>query len=179
MDSLSRRVTTYVDDRARIDAMAISELRIVVDAMVHGPNDPMCCPTLKVQASLQLPLDTGPLLWLAHQTSEIVPGAFREITITSPEPGIGVDNTCTITGNVTIAPFENNLVYHVYDMNLNELAVGPLMVNAPDMGAPGTFELNLDLSSVDYSGPLFVTISDLSPADGAILALDSIILILK
>ena len=169
----------YVDDRARIDAMTISEQSVVVDAMVHGPNDPMCCPTLAVQASLQLPLDNGPLLWLAHQTSEIVPGAFREITITSPEPGIGVDNTCTITGDVTIAPFENNLVYHVYDMNLSELAVGPLMVNAPEMGAPGTFELNLDLSSVDYSGPIFATISDLSPADGAILALDSIILILK
>jgi len=169
----------YVDDRARIDAMAISDLRIVVDAMVHGPNDPMCCPTLAVQASLQLPLDAGPLLWLAHQTSEIVPGAFREITISSPEPGIGVENTCTITGAVTIAPFENNLVYHVYDMYLNELVVGPLMVDAPDMGAPGTFELSLDLSSVDYSGPIFVTLSDLSPADGAILALDSIILILK
>lgn len=169
----------YVDDRARIDAMAITDLRIVVDAMVHGPNDPMCCPTLAVQASLQLPLDTGPLLWLAHQTSEIVPDAFREITITSPEPGTGVDNSCTITGDVTIAPFENNLVYHVYDMYLNELAVGPLMVDAPDMGAPGIFELNLDLSSVDYSGPIFVTISDLSPADGAILARDSIILILK
>jgi hypothetical protein len=169
----------YVDDRARIDAMAITDLRIVADAMVHGPNDPMCCPTLAVQTSLQLPLDTGPLLWLAHQTSEIVPGAFREITISSPEPGIGVDNTCTINGDVTIAPFENNLVYHVYDMYLNELAVGPLMVDAPDMGAPGTFELNLDLSSVNYSGPIFITISDLSPADGAILAMDSIILILK
>jgi hypothetical protein len=169
----------YVDDRARIDAMTLSEQRVVVDAMVHGPNDPMCCPTLTVQASLQLPLDNGPLLWLAHQTSEIVPGAFREITFTSPETGIEVDQTRTISGDVTIAPFENNLVYHVYDMNLNELAVGPLMVNAPDMGAPGTFELNLDLSSVDYSGPIFVTVSDLSPADGAILALDSIVLILK
>jgi hypothetical protein len=169
----------YVDDRARIDALTIADLRIVADAMVHGPNDPMCCPTLAVQASLQLPLDAGPLLWLAHQTSEIVPGAFREISIASPEPGIGVDKTCTITGDVTIAPFENTLVYHAYDMYLNELAVGPLMVDAPDMGAPGTFELNLDLSSTDYSGPIFVTISDLSPADGAILALDSITLILK
>jgi hypothetical protein len=169
----------FVDDRARIDAMTISDSRIVADAMVHGPNDPMCCPTLAVQASLQLPLDNGPLLWLAHQTSEIVPGAFREITILSPEPGIGVDNTCIITGDVTIAPFENTLVYHVYDMHKSELAAGPLMVDAPDMGAPGTFELNLDLSSVDYSGPIFVTISELSMADGAILALDSIALILK
>jgi hypothetical protein len=169
----------YVDDRARIDAMAIQEMRIVVDAMVHGPNDPMCCPTLAVQASLQLPLDAGPLLWLAHQTSEIVPGAFREITISSPEPGSDVENACIITGDVTIAPFENNLVYHVYDMHMGELAVGPLMVDAPEMGAPGTFELNLDLSSVNYSGPVFVTLSDLSPADGAILALDSIILNVK
>jgi hypothetical protein len=169
----------YVDDRARIDAMAISELKIVVDAMVHGPNDPMCCPTLAIQASLQLPLDAGPLLWLAHQTSEIVPGAFREITISSPEPGSDVENACIITGDVTIAPFENNLVYHVYDTHMGELAVGPLMVDAPEMGAPGTFELNLDLSSVNYSGPVFVTLSDLSPADGAILALDSIILNVK
>jgi Immunoglobulin-like domain of bacterial spore germination len=169
----------YVDDRARIDALTIADLRIVADAMVHGPNDPMCCPTLAVQASLQLPLDNGPLLWLAHQTSEIVPGAFREITITSPEPGSSVDSICTITGDVTIAPFENNLVFHVYDMYLNELSVGPLMVDAPDMGAPGTFKLDLDLSVVDYSGPIFITISDLSPADGAILALDSIVLELK
>lgn len=169
----------YVDDRARIDDLSIADLRIVADAMVHGPNDPMCCPTLPVQASLQLPLDNGPLLLLAHQTSEVVPGAFREITITSPEPGIGVDKTCIIAGEVTIAPFENNLVYHAYDMNMNELAVGPLMVDAPDMGAPGTFELTLDLSAIDYSGPIFVTISDLSPADGGILALDSIVLVLK
>ena len=149
----------YVDDRARIDALTIADLRIVADATVHGPNDPMCCPTLPVQASLQLPLDNGPLLWLAHQTSEIVPGAFREITITSPEPGIGVDRICTITGDVTIAPFENNLVYHAYDMNMNELAVGPLMVDAPDMGAPGTFELE--------SGPLrqwTIRVRSLSPS---------------
>jgi len=169
----------YVDDRARIDALTIADKRIVADAMVHGPNDPMCCPSMPVQASLQLPLDNGPLLWLAHQTSEIVPGAFREITITSPEPGTSVDNTCTITGDVTIAPFENNLVFHVYDMDLNELSVGPLMVDAPDMGAPGTFKLDLDLSVVDYTGSIFITISDLSPADGAILALDSIVLELK
>jgi hypothetical protein len=169
----------FVDDRAQLNSLSIVDRRIVVDAIVHAPNDPMCCPTLPVQASLQLPLDNGPLLLLAHQTSEIAPGAFREITITSPEPGIGVDKKCTITGGVTIAPFENNLVYKVYDAKMNELAVGPLMVNAPDMGAPGTFELNLDLSSVSYSGSIFVTLSDLSPADGAILALDSIILVLK
>lgn len=169
----------YVDDRARMDALTIADKRIVADAMVHGPNDPMCCPTMPIQASLQLPLDNGPLLWLAHQTSEVVPGAFREITITSPEPGTGVDSIGTITGDVTIAPFENNLVFHVYDMNLNELSVGPLMVDAPDMGAPGTFKLDLDLSVVDYSGPIFITISDLSPANGAILAQDSIVLELE
>ena len=169
----------YVDDRAKIDSLKIENQRIVADALVHGPNDPMCCPSLPIQASLQLPLGNEPLLLLAHQTSEVVPGAFREITITSPEPGTEVDKACTISGKVTIAPFENNLVYHVYDNEMNELMAGPLMVVAPDMGAPGTFDLNIDLSGINYTGTIFVTISDLSAADGSILALDSIVLDVK
>jgi len=95
------------------------------------------------------------------------------------EQGATVSNPCTISGGVTIAPFENNLVYKVYDEKMKELTSGPLMVNAPDMGAPGTFELSLDLSSTGYTGLIFVTISDLSAADGSTLAMNSIKLTLK
>jgi hypothetical protein len=170
---------SFIDDRARIDDLKIEDGEIVLDATVHGPADAMCCPNKPVQQILMLPKDGGDILWLAHQLEKISSDSVRNITITSPEPGTGVNNPFSITGKVTIAPFENNLVYHVYDMNLKELQVGPLMVDAPDMGAPGTFTLTLDLSATGYTGPIFVTISDLSAADGSILAMDSIILVLK
>jgi hypothetical protein len=169
----------YIDDRAIINSLNIVDGKIILDTVTHAPNDPMCCPSQPVVETLRLPVDSRGILWLTHFLSRPTSDTAREITITSPAPGTGVDNPFTITGNVTIAPFENNLVYHVYDMNLNELAVGPLMVDAPDMGAPGTFELTLDLSTTGYKGPIFVTISDLSMADGSILAMDSVILVVK
>jgi hypothetical protein len=169
----------YIDDRAIINSLNIADGKIILDTVTHAPNDPMCCPSQPVIETLRLPVDSRGILWLTHFISKPSSDTAREITITSPAPGTGVDNPFTIIGNVTIAPFENSLVYHVYDMNLNELSVGPLMVNAPDMGAPGTFELTLDLSTTGYKGPIFVTISDLSMADGSILAMDSVILVVK
>lgn len=169
----------FVDDRAQIESMNIVDGEIRIDALVHSPNDPMCCPTLPLQAALVLPLDDGDVLWKTEQTTQTPDGSVRKITITSPEQGASVSSPITITGDVTIAPFENNLVYHCYDMAMNELSVGPLMVNAPDMGAPGNFELSLDLSSTGYTGEIFVTISDLSAADGSTLAMDSVLLNVK
>jgi len=169
----------FVDDRARLDSLSIVDKKIVADAMVHGPNDPMCCPTLPVEATLELSLDGSMNLLRTSQSSQTPSGDVRKITITSPEQGAVVSNPCTLKGGVTIAPFENNLVYKVYDPKMKELASGPLMVNAPDMGAPGTFELSLDLASTGYTGQIFVTISDLSAADGSTLAMDSIVLTLK
>lgn len=169
----------FIDDRARLDALSIVDQKIVADATVHAPNDPMCCPTLPVEATLELSLDGSLNLLRTSQSSKTPSGDVRKITITSPEQGAAVSNPCIIKGGVTIAPFENNLVYKVYDPRMKELTSGPLMVNAPDMGAPGTFELNLDLASTGYTGQIFVTISDLSAADGSILAMDSIVLTLK
>ncbi len=82
--------------------------------------------------------------------------------------------TGVIAGNVSVAPFENTLVYRVYDMEMIERAVGPVTVEAPDMGAAGTFELVIDLTSLGCWGEIFVTISDESAVDGSILAMDSI-----
>jgi hypothetical protein len=169
----------FVDDRARLDALNIKDKKIVADAVVHGPNDPMCCPTIPVEATLQLPFDGSMNLLRTSQSSKTTTGDVREIIIQSPEQGATVSNPCTITGSVTIAPFENTLVYKVYDNKMNELSKGPLMVNAANMGGPGTFELTLDLTSTGYKGQIFVTISDLSAADGSILAMDSVILFLK
>jgi len=98
----------------------------------------------------------------------------RKITITYPDLGPAVSSVALIKGNVTIAPFENNLVYTVYDAEMTERAQGPVPVEAPDFSAPGIFELTLGLLDLGCTGRVFMTISDLSAADGSILAMDSI-----
>jgi len=98
----------------------------------------------------------------------------RKITITHPEPRASLYLVAQIEGMITIAPFENNLVYRVFDSEMMQLAEGPVTVDAPDMGAPGTFKLVIDLIDMGCSGWVTVSISDLSAADGSILAMDSI-----
>jgi hypothetical protein len=53
------------------------------------------------------------------------------------------------------------------------------MVDAPDMGAPGTFQLTFDLENAGVTGLIRVEFWDLSPADGSPLAMGAIYLTLK
>jgi hypothetical protein len=106
-------------------------------------------------------------------------GQDRLLTIDSPAEGSPVSSPLTVTGKVTIAPFENNLLYVVFDANNNEITHGSFLVNADQPGGPGTFSLPLDLSSASVSGPVRIQIEDSSPADGSILALASVIVNIK
>lgn len=163
---------------ARVDELRIDGGEIRLEGALPGPDDPAGDPVVPLTATLRLPLSpTGPPLLLhTSQSTKTPAGDVREITITSHEWGASVVYVGVISGTVTIAPFENNLVYSVYDPEMNELLSGPLAVDAPDLGAPGTFELVLDLIALGCWGEVFLTISDLSAADGSILAMDSITL---
>jgi hypothetical protein len=79
---------------------------------------------------------------------------------------------------VTIAPFENTLTYRVFNEQGNELTAGPITVDAPDFGAPGTFTVTLDASTFPI-GRIRIVIADLSAADGSVLALDSVMVVVK
>jgi len=41
-------------DRTQIDAVAIQGGQITVDVVTHGPNDPMCCPSVKASKRFKL-----------------------------------------------------------------------------------------------------------------------------
>ena len=43
----------FLDDRAQLNGMVIIGGRIVVDAVIHGFDDPMCCPNFPVVQTLQ------------------------------------------------------------------------------------------------------------------------------
>ncbi len=167
----------FVDDRALVNAFAIHNGEIYLDAVIHGFEDPGCCPNFPTRRALRLWENT---LALASFSSQTPTGAERVINIESPANGTQVDKVFTLRGSVSIAPFENNLVYEVYIPGMSEpFTIGPLMVNAPDLGAPGTFELPLNFGAAGYTGPARITLSDLSAADGSLLAMDALFVIVK
>ena len=43
-----------LEDRVKINSLTIQSGKIVVDMVIHGPNDPACCPTVKKIATYSL-----------------------------------------------------------------------------------------------------------------------------
>ena len=46
--------THFLGDRWQVQSMVITDGEIVLDAVTHGPDDPMCCPTQEVTKRYQL-----------------------------------------------------------------------------------------------------------------------------
>jgi hypothetical protein len=49
------------------------------------------------------------------------------------------------------------------------------MVDAPDLGAPGTVSRQFDLGNAGITGPVIIQFVDVSMADGSTLALGSVV----
>jgi hypothetical protein len=84
-----------------------------------------------------------------------------------------------VSGTVSIAPFENNLSYIIYDQAGSQLAAGPVAVTAPDLGAPGTFNETIALNDIPAGTTVYLEVQDVSAADGSLLALDAVKLLVK
>jgi hypothetical protein len=150
--------TALVDDRAMV-------------------NDPACCPSLATTRNYRL-IENA--LVLSRYTTQTPGGVERVIAIEAPANGSEVSATVTIKGSVTVAPFENNLAYTVFQQGGSDpLAESGFIIKADTLGGPGTFDLVLDLSKITFKGPIRIQISDLSPADGSFLAMSTLYLVLK
>ncbi len=44
----------FIGDRVRVDEISIENGKIVLHMLTHGPDDPMCCPTLDVTQTYEL-----------------------------------------------------------------------------------------------------------------------------
>ncbi len=162
----------YLDDRAQLIGMVIVVGgRIVVDAVIHGPADPMCCPNFPVVESLRLIENQ---LILTRFISHTPGGDERAITITGPSEGASVSGSAQLAGTVTISPFENNLAYKIYGPARTVLAEGSFLVDSTGMGTPGTFNVTISLAGIPAGTSVRLEISDLSAADGSLLAMDSV-----
>lgn len=162
----------FLGDRVAVNNVTIQDGEIMLTANVHGPQDGLCCPS--VPAQLQLRIINQNQLVMTRFTSKTPSGQERAINIRAPLNGAEVSGSITITGDITIAPFENNLTYTVYDSQYRPIAQSYTMVNAPDFGAPGTFALTIDLAALGLAGDIYIEITDLSAADGSVLALSQV-----
>jgi hypothetical protein len=175
--TLTFLTSNLVDDRPQLNALSIENGEIFLEAVIHGTDEPMCCPTLRTMRHYRLAeVDQ---LDMTDFTTFTPDGKPRTITIESPLDGSEAFSSVLLKGNVAIAPFENNLAYRIYDVSGIELSVGPIAVNAPDLGAPGTFEAVIPLGSILSGAVVRIEVQDISAADGSLLAMDSVELVVK
>jgi Immunoglobulin-like domain of bacterial spore germination len=163
----------FLDDRPMINALSVEDGKIFVDAVVHASDDPMCCPTLRTNRHYLL---NGVNLTLTDYNTLTPDGEPRAITIESPVEGAQVSGIIRLFGNITIPPFENNLVYRVYDLGGVELSAGPVNVEATGSGAMGTFEKAIDLGNILTNTTIRIQVEDRNAADGSLFAMDSVVL---
>ena len=163
--------SVLIDDRPKIDTLTIQDGQILLQATIHGANDPMVSPTLGVKETYQLAADR---LDLVRFRSRVGDGVERMIQIDNPKPGSTVSAMVAVSGSMTVAPFENSLVYRLVDAGGNKVEQGSFLVNAVEMGGPATFEHSLDLSGLTAKGDLRLELFEESMADGTILVFDSV-----
>ncbi len=168
--------STMIDDRPMINGLAIESGEVFLDAVIHGFEDPGCCPQLPTIRKYALVNNVLRITTYATTTPD---GAMRNIEIMSPADGTQVTEFVQVNGVVSIAPFENNLSYFIYDEVGNQLGIGPVTVTAPDFGAPGTFSELIPLAGIPADTTVFLEIQDISAADGSLFALDTVKLIVK
>jgi hypothetical protein len=173
---LAFQTSAWVDDRPQINELSISDGEIFMDVTTHKTDEPMCCPTLRSTRHYTLVNNQLDVIDYVTFTPDDRP---RKIAIDSPASGTEVFNSVRINGSVTIAPFENNLVYRIIDVGGVELAVGSITVSAPHLGAPGTFDENVLLGNILSGAVIRIEVQDISAEDGSLFAMDSVELVVK
>ena len=174
--TLMFQTSKLIDDRPQLNALSIEDNEIFLDAIIHGFEDPMCCPTLKTTRHFRF---VDGQLDMTDYTTYTPDGRPRTITITAPASGTVTYSSVQIRGEVAIAPFENNLVYRIYDVGGVELSSGAISVSAPDLGAPGTFDTIIPIGTVLSGAVIRIEVQDVSAADGSLFAMDSVELVVQ
>ena len=158
-------------DRVIVNSVDISSGVIHLDMVVQGPSDPLCCPSLPQKQNYWL---IGNRLWLMRLNSTIG-GVEHIINVNTPGVWASVANPFTVSGNVSVLPFENTLAYHIYLIDGTVVNQSSLTVT-PSGGTAGTFSRDFNLSAAGITDWVIIQFVDVSAADGSTIALGSVIL---
>lgn len=179
VNGMPRFITSrIVDDRPLINELsAPAANEIFLDAVIHSAQDPMCCPTLRTTRHYRV--DGLGSLIMTDYTTFTPAEEPRTINIQSPANHAEVFSSVQIRGEVAIAPFENNLVYRIFDIGGVELAVGSITVTASEPGGPGTFDQTISLGNILSGAAIRIEVQDVNAEDGSLFAMDSVDLVVK
>lgn len=165
--------STFIDDRPQINHLEIEAGEVYVDAIVHDGDDPMCCPTLSTSRRYRL---LGSNILLTYFSSQPLSGQPHIVKIEAPLDGSQVSGVVRLKGDLTLTPSNRSLVYRIFDLGGVELSAGPVSVVSPEIGSPGMFEESIDLGAILTNTTVRIVVQDVSPSDGALRAMDSVIL---
>lgn len=97
---------------------------------------------LDIDAATGQPFATaGVSVTLAPVNLEGQPPVFT-VTLDSPLPNAAIVSPAQVKGNISLTPFENNLVYRVFDASGAQIGIGPITV-AGELGQPGAFDATI------------------------------------
>lgn len=117
-------------------------------------------------------LPAEPSIPVVIPTATLDPALARQptISIESPEQGAAVSSPVEVSGRVSVAPFENNLLYRVYDFQGNLIGSGPVPVTSDSAGpgGPGTFAAQVTFEGGGGAAGR-IEILDQNQADGTII----------
>ncbi len=162
----------FLDDRPAVERLQIENNEIRLEGLIHGPNDPGCCPNQAIRWAMRLTPAGLKLISASTRKGEV----WQEINLDVPLENSRVGERLEISGGVTLLPFEATLNYRISSEDGVEYQSSYLMVDAPDYGYPGAFQKEIDLSSVP-PGVIYLEVFELSAADGSILSLTAVRLI--
>lgn len=97
----------------------------------------------------------------------------ERIVIDQPAAGDVAEGGTLVVSGRGLAGFEQTLIVELLDASGEVIAMEPIIVNAPDLGQPGTFETELTYS-VDAPMPARLQLRDPSPAFGGDVHLSSV-----
>jgi hypothetical protein len=166
-----------LDDRPQLSVLSIQDHEIFVAAIVHGSQDPLCCPTLRTARHYHL--DKTSQLVMDDYVTFTPEGKPRTIAVDAPANGSEVFGSVPIRGSVAVAPFENTLAYRIFSAGNVELAAGAIPVTASAPGEPGAFNTIIALGNILSGAVVRLEVQDLSAEDGSLLAMDSVELVVK
>jgi hypothetical protein len=175
-DHFQQAAGITIDDRPMIDALSIENGMVIMSGLIHGPNDAMVDPKTRIHAEWTL---LGDRLVKTRLSSAFAGGAEHVIFIESPMEGEAVSGSFILSGSMPIGPFENTLSLVITDPLTGQLVHEGFMVDAADMGAPATFNNVIQVPAVPAGTELLVSLLEISMADGAPIAIDSVRVIVR
>ena len=164
-----------IDDRPVINSLSIAGGVITLDAVIHGANDPMVSPSLKVIEKYQL-YGNVPTLVGSSQTSD---GVEQSIQIDSPADLSNVNGQVEVKGSMPVSPFENTLRFRFFNGDGLLLNEGSFLVKSEDIGKPATIDESLALPDVPSGSRLRLELAYLSAKDGSVVCMASVNLVVK